>query len=124
MEYITAEEYIQLTGCDVPEDFGILSMQASGIIDRETNYKLSGVDSASIPDFIAKQVKKAAAAEVMYLDDVGGLQNANSNIQSATLGKFSYTVSAASDGIMSDIGPGVLDYLRPTGLLYRGAVVL
>lgn len=124
MEYITAEEYIQLTGCDVPDNFGLLSMQASGIIDREINYKLAGVDIKSIPEFIISQVKKATAAEVMHLDDVGGLQNASSNIQSATLGKFSYTVSAVSDGIMSDIGPGVLDYLRPTGLLYRGAVVL
>ena len=124
MDYVTAEEYIQLTGCDVPEDFGLLSMQANGIIDRETNYKLAGVGIKSIPEFIIRQVKKAVVVEIMYLDEIGGLQNAGSDIQSATLGKYSYTVSASYDSAMSDVGPGVLDYLRPTGLLYRGVVVL
>lgn len=123
MVYITAEEYIQLTGCDAPSEFALLAMQASSVIDREISYKLTGVDLVSIPAAILEQVKKATAAEIMYLDEIGGLQNASGNIQSATLGKYSYTVSSTLEG-NSDIGPGVLDYLRSTGLLYRGTVVV
>ncbi|PHB22872.1 hypothetical protein COE80_19630 [Bacillus pseudomycoides] len=102
--------------------------RASEQIDSIIGYKLQGVDFTKVAPFIRDQVKKATAAQVEFL--------AINGVTSATVseGGGGFSVGAYSENGMSAgaaeapsyydrYAITVVDYLRPTGLLYAGVCV-
>ncbi|CAI8737850.1 Phage protein [Bacillus pseudomycoides] len=102
--------------------------RASEQIDSIIGYKLQGVDFDKFAPFIHDQVKKATAAQVEFL--------AINGITSATVseGGGGFSVGAYSENGMSSgaaeapsyydrYAITVVDYLKPTGLLYTGVCV-
>jgi hypothetical protein len=99
------------------DTFSRLSERASEIIDQVTNYTIQ--DIATLPMFVQDQVKKATAAQVEYFVYAGEqVLHGDNGMTDVRLGNFSYSV-----GAQSAISPAVINYLRPTGLLYRGVTV-
>lgn len=107
------------------DDFDSLELRAAEIVEEMTMYRLSGITFATMPEDIQTAVKKAVCAQIEYLDANGGADIDNGvNIQSGTLGKFSYTQGGTSSG-SGESGQSVyaaraIRLLAPTGLLYRG----
>lgn len=92
MAYVTAREYYEITGEAAPDNFDRLCSEADAMIDQQTLYGLQGRDVASFPSLIQYCVKRAAAHQVQYLDQCGGLSAINdTGASSMTLGKFSYS---------------------------------
>ncbi|PGF06501.1 hypothetical protein COM59_24290 [Bacillus pseudomycoides] len=102
--------------------------RATEQIDSLIDYKLQGVDFDKVDPFIRDQVKKATAAQVEFL--------AINGITSATVseGGGGFSVGAYSENGMSAGAADspshydryaitVVDYLKPTGLLYAGVSV-
>lgn len=128
MSYIDKDYYQEIfQGEPVSDaDFPILLRRAEGIIEELTMYRLTPVTFLAMPKDIQEWVKKAVCAQVEYLDANGGseLDNFPGGLQSASLGKFSYTSGNAggNSGSVSQpvYAPCAVRYLAPTGLLYRG----
>ena len=98
MAYITAEDYRRLIG-DPPEDFDALNAFATEAVDQMTLWGLIGHDLSVLPQPIQDSVQKAAAHEVQYLDGLGGLSAVNDGpLASASLGKYSFTLSGSAAG--------------------------
>ena len=122
--YVDEEFYTDTYKGAGVDDFDSLELRASEIVEEMTMYRLSGITFAAMPEDIQTAVKKAVCAQIEYLDANGGADIDNGvNIQSGTLGKFSYSQGGASSG--SDSGQSVyatraIRLLAPTGLLYRG----
>lgn len=99
MSYITAEEYEALTGQPAPSDYAVLSAESDAEIDRQTLFGLWGRNIDALPQPIAQQIKLAAAHQIQYLDQCGGISAINDTMTPGmTLGKYSYSGGAASDG--------------------------
>lgn len=104
-----------------------LISRASDQIDRVINYKLEGVDFDKLAPFI-KQVKKATAAQVEFLA-INGETSATVSEGGGGFSVGSYSENGMSAGATD--APShydryaitVVDYLRPTGLLYAGLCV-
>ena len=130
MAYVTYDEYLRIMkGEPVDEaDFPALLDQASEIIEEMTVYRVSeDVFQKMAPDLQAL-IQKAVCAQINYLDANGGEDLDNgTDLQSASVGKFSYT--RASAGASGNSGQSVYSLraqriLAPTGLLYRGGWLL
>lgn len=138
MGYITPEEYRELCPLTpVPQDeLPALIEKSSDTLDIITMYKipLSG-GIGKFPDFTQNQVKKATAAEVETIFSLGGVsvwtgEGADTQVNSATIGKFSYSNSSrnSTNGTVTGyatvngvpVAPTLQGYLAPTGLLYGG----
>lgn len=106
-----------------PADFPSLCERAGELIEELTLYRLTPMTFLAMPKETQETVKKAVCAQIEYLDANGGSDLDNgSGIQSATLGKFSYSGSAGANGSteQSRISPRAERLLWPTGLTYRG----
>lgn len=104
-------------------DFPRLCLRASDMVEQLTVYNLSASAFAKMPGQLQDLVKKAVCAQIEYIDANGQSELYTSNgIQSAGLGKFSYTAGGTIDNSMtgSRYAPLAISYLAPTGLLYRG----
>ena len=104
-------------------DFPSLCARAGELIEELTLYRLTPLTFLAMPKETQEIVKKAVCAQIEYLDANGGSDLDNgSGIQSATLGKFSYSGSAGANGSteQSRISPRAERLLWPTGLTYRG----
>ncbi|MGH0448497.1 hypothetical protein ACQVPC_25700 [Bacillus mycoides] len=128
MPYIDVDYYNNdYEGTPVSDEVLLRRMikRASEQIDSIICYKLQGVDFDKVAPFIRDQVKKATAAQVEFL--------AINGETSATVseGGGGFSVGAYSENGMSagaTDAPShydryaitVVDYLRPTGLLYAG----
>lgn len=126
MPYVT-ENYYAYTFYGEPVDpagFPELCERAGEIVEEMTMYRLTPGTFAAMPEHIQERVRKAVCAQIEYLGANGGsdLDNGGGNIQSATLGKFSYAAGANANGSaqQSIYSPRAIRYLAPTGLLYRG----
>ncbi|MCI6044260.1 hypothetical protein MR857_13250 [bacterium] len=103
-------------------DFPSLLERASEIVEEMCMYRIQPERMETYGAFIQERIRKAVCAQIEYLDANGGgdLDN-GAGMQSAALGKFSYTSSfsggTSGHGIYS---PRALRILAPTGLLYRG----
>ncbi|UNP84823.1 hypothetical protein [Bacillus mycoides] len=105
-----------------------LISRASDQIDHVINYKLEGVDYDRLAPFIKKQVKKATAAQVEFLA-INGETSATVSEGDGGFSVGSYSENGMSAGATD--APShydryaitVVDYLRPTGLLYVGLCV-
>jgi hypothetical protein len=119
MSYIDYTYYTDVyKGVPIDADtFSRLSERASELIDQVTNYTIQ--DLSALPVFTQDQVKKATAAQVEYFVYAGEqVLHGDNGMTDVRLGNFSYSV-----GTQSAISPAVINYLRPTGLLYRGVTV-
>ena len=104
-------------------DFPSLCERASELIEELTLYRLTPVTFLAMPEDVQELVKKAVCAQIEYLDANGGADLDNgAGIQSATLGKFSYSGSAGANGSteQSRFSPRAEMILWATGLTYRG----
>lgn len=96
MAYLTADEYQELIGQPAPDNFDTLAQEAGTELDRRTLCRLWGRDLTAFPDQIRMLVKLAAAHQVQYLDQCGGVSALNDlNVPGMSLGKYSYTGGAA-----------------------------
>lgn len=104
-------------------DFPKLLARAEEIVETMTMYRLTPVTFLAMPEDVQTRVKKAVCAQVEYLDANGGSDMDNGiSMQSASLGKFSYSSGGASgDSAQGLYAPRALRLLAPTGLLYRGS---
>jgi len=102
--------------------FNSLVVKASDAIDMVTSDALQGIELSQQPIFLQEKVKKATAAQVEYMAMNGGETAMHGGSPSSVnVGNFSYS---ESEGMGSQrVSPAVMDYLRPTGLLYRGVSV-
>lgn len=104
-------------------DFPSLCERAGELIEELTLYRLTPITFLAMPENVQNLVKKAVCAQIEYLDANGGADLDNGGgIQSATLGKFSYSGSAGANGSteQSRFSPRAERILWPTGLTYRG----
>ena len=104
-------------------DFPSLCERAGELIEELTLYRLTPITFLAMTKDTQDRVKKAVCAQIEYLDANGGSDLDNgSGIQSATLGKFSYSGSAGANGSteQSRFSPRAERLLWPTGLTYRG----
>lgn len=104
-------------------DFPSLCARAGELIEELTLYRLTPLTFLAMPEDTQEIVKKAVCAQIEYLDANGGSDLDNGfGIQSATLGKFSYSGSSGVNGSteQSRFSPRAERLLWPTGLTYRG----
>lgn len=127
MPYTTMEYYTDtFHGEPVNEtDFPSLLERASEIVEEMCMYRIQPELMETYGSFTQERIQKAVCAQIEYLDANGGsdMDNGGNDLQSAGLGKFSYTkASGTADGSaqQSIYAPRALRILAPTGLLYRG----
>lgn len=131
MAYIDADYYNNVykgTPVSDPVFLDRLINRASDSIDHITNYKLEGVDFDKLAPFIVRQVKKATAAQVEFLT-INGETSATVSEGGGGFSVGSYSENGMSAGAAE--GPSyydryaitVIDFLKPTGLLYTGLCV-
>jgi len=104
--------------------FEVLVKRASDVIDVITSDHITNIGFDTMHERIKEKIKKATAAQVEFMHLNGGAQavHGNSGISSASIGGFSYSASSEGDS-NNKISPSVIDYLRLTGLLYKGVNV-
>ncbi|MFC0271124.1 hypothetical protein ACFFIX_06620 [Metabacillus herbersteinensis] len=103
------------------EQFDRLVVRASDLVDMITSYVLHGVEFTQLAQLIQDNVKKATAAQIEYMDSLGGeLTIHGGSPSSVSIGNFNYQDSGEGQQVISPI---VINYLRPTGLLYKGVSV-
>ena len=125
MSYVDASYYMgEFLGEPVDSaDFPSLCERASEIIEEMCRYRLNEVVFSGLPESVRERVKKAVCAQIEYMDANGGSDMDNgADLQSAALGKYSYTKAAGTSGSTRQpaYSPRALRLLAPTGLLYRG----
>jgi hypothetical protein len=98
--------------------------RATDIVDQLTGYKiaLNAAGLSGYSDFIQAQVKKATAAQAEFLIISGGnAANTGAEPASVSIGSFSYSTAAPDASRSSNrTTAAVIEYLKPTGLLYSG----
>ena len=106
---------------EIPEGFAVLEQRAAEIVEEMTCYRLTELTFEAMPDPVKMAVKKAICAEIEYLDANGGSEiDLGAGIQSATLGKFSFSQNTTGENGTPIYAPRAYRILLPTGLLYRG----
>lgn len=127
MSYTTMEYYTDtFHGEPVDDaDFPSLLERASEIVEEMCMYRIRPELMEAYGSFTQERIQKAVCAQIEYLDANGGseMDNDGNDLQSAGLGKFSYTrVSDTAGGStrQSLYAPRAQRILAPTGLLYRG----
>ena len=123
--YVDEEFYTDTYKGAKVDDFDSLEIRAAEIVEGMTRYRLNETTFAAMSEDVQTAVKKAVCAEIEYLDANGGSDMDNGvNVQSGTLGKFSFTyggaAGASADAAQSIYAPRAVRILAPTGLLYRG----
>ncbi len=125
MMYVTYEYYNDVFHGEPVDEAGFpgLLERASEVVEEMTMYRLTLDTFLSMPESAQERVMKAVCAQVEYLDANGGSDVDNgADMQSASLGKFSYTKASGTNGGggQSVCSPRARRILAPTGLLYRG----
>lgn len=126
MPYTTIEYYTNtFHGEPVDDaDFPSLLERASEIVEEMCVYRIRPELMGTYGSFTQERIQKAVCAQIEYLEANGGsdMDNGVDDLQSAGLGKFSYTKASGVNGStqQSIYAPRALRLLAPTGLLYRG----
>lgn len=125
MSYVDSKFYSEVyKGESVNDtDFPSLLDRAEELVEEMTMYRLTSVTFLAMPEDVQLRVKKAVCAQIEYLDANGGSDMDNgTDVQSVSLGKFSYSAggNAAGETSQSLYAPRAQRLLAPTGLLYRG----
>lgn len=109
--------------------FERLEMRAEEMINEYANYYFDSHTLADLQlDVDRANVKKAVCAQIEWFINSGGVEELSNAKQSAkgishvTIGKFSYEKSAPTTlpRGTAQRSNAAINYLRPTGLLYRG----
>ena len=121
----------EFNGAHVDEEtFKKYAKRATSVIDQATNYVLYGQNFEQIAQFLQDRVKEATAAQVEFYVVKGGyekLDAGSDDIANVTIGSFSYQEGSSNSNASSSakrISPTALEYLKHTGLLYRGIGVV
>lgn len=123
MPYVDDKYYYDTFKGEPIDDFPSLRDRAEEIIEEMTMYRVTPVAFLVMPEDTQERIKKAVCAQIEYLDANGGSEMDNgADLQSAGLGKFSYSKVSGGDGSSSQsiYAPRAQRLLFPTGLLYRG----
>lgn len=128
MGYVTQEYYSDTFLGEAVDsaDFPGLLERASEIVEEMTMYRLTPVTFLAMPEDVQERVRKAVCSQIEYLEANGGSDMDNgADLQSASLGKFSYTKASGSGNSsgQSIFAPRAQRILMPTGLLYRGGIL-
>ncbi|WP_369350397.1 hypothetical protein AB6M97_06140 [Streptococcus hillyeri] len=105
------------------EKFNELSKRSERKILALINLKKEQVDK--LPANLLESVKMAICAQIEYLNAIG-VESAMgvTSVTQAKVGNFSYTdgkkATVSANIGSAGVSPDVLDYLLPTGLLYKG----
>lgn len=124
MSYVDSKYYHEtFKGEPVSEnDFPSLLSRASEIVEEMCMYRVTPIIFEAMPKNVQEKIKCAVCAQIEYLDANGGADMDNGvDIQSASLGKYSYTAAGQSGSTGQSVySPRAQRILFPTGLLYRG----
>ncbi|MBO9165595.1 hypothetical protein [Lactiplantibacillus pentosus] len=110
-------------------NFERLEMRAEEMVNQYANYYFDSHNLDDLPLEVDRiNVKKAVCAQIEWFIDSGGVEELANAKQSAkgishvTIGKFSYEKSAPTTlpRGTAQRSNAAINYLRPTGLLYRG----
>ena len=108
---------------DDRDAFERLTQRASEIIDQMTNDSIHNIGFDHFHTRIQDNIKKATAAQVEFMFLNGGAEmiHESNGITNASIGSFSYSESSSEHKAMSQ---AAINYLRFTGLMYRGVNVI
>ena len=123
MDYVDYDYYTQQYKGELieKEDFKHLLERAGEIVEEMCMYRILPEKMETYGTFIQERVKKAICAQIEYLDANGGSDlDTGASLQSASLGKFSYSGTSDGNAAQSLYAPRAMRILAPTGLLYRG----
>lgn len=122
-QIVTAEEYRKYNAAADISGEGLERVLdiAHHVIDENTFGRLKAFDN--FPENIQERLKKAVCAQTDFILANFGADVCSAVPESASIGSFSYTMSAKD----KDITPATLNYvarlyLHTTGLLYRGDI--
>lgn len=118
---LTPDEYVRITGDGAPEDFCACLALAHELIDAHTLYAYVGRDMESLPSGIASRYKRALALQTQAISMRGGVAGMHDmQINSASLGHFSYTVnnSGNAEGTSSSELSAGVSSLMPVLIAY------
>lgn len=108
-------------------DFPKLLSAAEMIVEEMTMFRLNAETFESMPEIVREKIRLAVCAQIEYLESNGGSDFLNEAdvLQSASLGKFSYskaseTTDSGGSSRTDSYAPLAWRYLVSTGLLYRG----
>lgn len=91
---LSAEEYLAITGEEAPQDFDVCLAQAEEMLHAATLYAYIGRDMATMPKCIRERWDRALALQTQALSVNGGMIGLHDGeMNSVSLGKFSYTVN-------------------------------
>lgn len=123
MRYVAEHDYAMYTGQTPPDNFSSLAGLAEDMVDQGTGGKIAINGFMELSDWRKVLVKKAVCIQILWLDAHGGMfAAADDGIQSATIGRFSY--SGGGESAKLSLCPAAAAYLAQTGLLYAGVTVL
>ena len=89
---LTQSEYATITGEAAPEDFEACLTLARTMLDARTLCFYAAREAESLPGLIQRALKHYCAYQTQALSLAGGVAGAmEAPVQSATLGKFSFT---------------------------------
>lgn len=123
MAYITYNQYVEMYGtCPLTEqEFPVYAGLASDLIDGVTQYRIVKGGLSALPAFVQTQIKKAAAAQVLYMFQNGLEATMTGQTgQGFTVGKVH--VDGGTNGKTAAqlmISPAVTILLEQTGLMER-----
>lgn len=125
--YLTAEEYKEITGNDVPDNFGVLLSRASAELDSVTRFFY--VNNSLDDDYVTRKraFKRAVALQIEFMADkpTPTVEALNAQPDSVTIGDTTIAYnrsvgSAETQKRTSAVSEDALNALSFTGLLYRG----
>ena len=102
------------------EELSRLLSRCCDIVDNAISF--SGYTVETVPEIYKTRVYKAVCSHVDYVDNNGGIDSiTDMAYNSVSLGKFSYSADKSANSANSTFGlcSSALEYLIPTGLLYR-----
>lgn len=130
MNYITFEEFKQLTGKpdEFKDKFDKYLLKATAIIDNVTEYFYQKNSIVNDPiAFRVKQFKLALCSQIIYFGEVGSdtYESINNTPQTFSAGRTSVSSSSrynpsGQNESKSLVSEDIYIYLEGTGLLYRG----
>lgn len=132
MAYITLDEYEALYG-PFPlgaDAFPAYAQQASDLLDSVTRYAIMREGFTSLPLFVQELVQKAAAAQVLYFTQNGGIEAVMSGQAGRGFSVGKVRLDGASSGgsgagvAASLVSPAVRALLEQTGLMERSVQCL
>ncbi|MDT2738052.1 hypothetical protein P7H00_13130 [Enterococcus pseudoavium] len=130
MDYLTFEEYKELTGKgdDSKANFDKYYRKAAAVIDNITNhfYQFNNINEDKIT-FRVKQYKLALSSQIDYFSEMSAdtFESLNKSPQSFSAGRTSVSNgsgynSSGTNESKSLVAEDIYIYLEGTGLLYRG----